>query len=110
MGDHDAVHVFAVGQFGDAATQLQQVFIVDAFGRNLHHLLAAHIGDLAKLRNTGNQLLDTDFGCLVGGTVGRTGASAGNGTAGSEDHHVGQFGLGFNFLCLGGNGEQQQKG
>jgi len=110
VGDHDAVDVLAVSQFGDAATQLQQVFVIDAFGGNLHDLLAAHIGDLAQLGNTGDQLLDADFGCLVGGAVSGAGASAGNGAAGGEDHHVREFGFGFDFFCLSGNGEQQQEG
>ena len=110
VGDHDAVDVLAVGQFGDTATQLQKVFVIDAFRRNLHHLFAANIGDLAKLRNAGDQLFDADLGRLVGGTVGSTGAGASDGTAGGEDDYVGQFGLAFDFLCLGGNGEQQQKG
>jgi hypothetical protein len=46
VGDDDAIDVFAVGQFGHATTQLQQVVVGDAFGGDLHDLLAAHVGQL----------------------------------------------------------------
>ncbi|MNL10713.1 hypothetical protein D3C87_1315210 [compost metagenome] len=110
MGDHDAVDVSAVGQFGHAATQLQQVFVGDALGRDLHHLFAANIGDLAQFWNAGDQFIDADFRRLVRRAVGRAGAGAGNGAAGGKNHHVRQFLLGFDFFCLKGSRQEQQEG
>src|SRR5690606_6060769 len=91
VGDDDAIDVLAVGQFGDAFAQLQQVFVADAFGGDLHHLLAAHVGQVGQLRHTGDELVDAELGGLVGGAVGGAGACTGDGAAGGEDHHVGQF-------------------
>lgn len=110
MGDNDAVDVFAVSQFGDATTQLQQVFVGDAFRSNLHDLLAAHIGQFAQLGNAGNQLLDANLGCLISGAVGCAGASPGDGAAGREYHDIGKLGLGFDFFCLKGGGQEQEEG
>lgn len=110
VGDHDPVDVFAVGQFGDAATQLQQVVVGDAFRGDLHDLFATNVGQLAELRNPGDQLLDADFRCLVGRAVSSAGAGTGNGAAGGEDHHVGQFLLGFDFFCLKSGRQEQQEG
>lgn len=70
MSNDDAIDVFAVGQFGHATAQLQQVFVGDALGGDLHHLLAANIGQLAQFRDAGDQLLDPDFCSLVRSTVG----------------------------------------
>jgi len=62
VGDDDAIDVFTVGQLGYATTQLQQVFIGDAFRRDLHDLLATHVRQFAQLGNAGDQLLDADLG------------------------------------------------
>ncbi|MNJ21469.1 hypothetical protein D3C77_158200 [compost metagenome] len=105
MGDDDAVDVLAVGEFGDALAQLQQVFVADAFGGDLQDLLAAHIGQGGQFRNAGDQLVDTDFGSLVGRAVGGAGASAGDGATGGEDHHVGQFLLVLDFLGVDACGQ-----
>lgn len=86
------------------------VFLGDALGCNLHHLLAAYVGQVGQFRHAGNQLVDAQLGGLVGGTVGGTGASAGNGAAGGEDNHVGQLLLGFGFFGRGGGGQDQQQG
>ncbi|MNI80393.1 hypothetical protein D3C73_1369240 [compost metagenome] len=110
MGDHDAIDVFAVGQLGYAATQLQQVFVGDAFGGDLHDLFAANVSQLAQFRNAGDQLFNADFRRLIGCAVGGAGASAGNGAAGGQDHHVGQFLLGFGFFGLKGGRQKQQQG
>ncbi|MOA17355.1 hypothetical protein D3C78_1376120 [compost metagenome] len=110
MGDDDAVDVFAVGQFRHATTQLQQVFVGDALGGDLHHLFAANVGQLAQFRDAGDQLFDPDLGGLVGSAVGSAGASAGNGAAGGEDHHVGQLLFVFHFFCLQCGRQEQQEG
>lgn len=85
------------------------VNIGDALGGDLHHLFAAHIGQVGQFRHTGNKLVDAELGGLVGGAVGSAGTGAGNGAAGGEDDHVGQFLLGFGFLCRGRGGQDQQQ-
>lgn len=55
MGDDNAIDVLAVGQFGDTPTQLQQVFVGNAFRGDLHHLFAADVGQLAELRYASDQ-------------------------------------------------------
>ncbi|MNO92629.1 hypothetical protein D3C76_842100 [compost metagenome] len=110
MGDHDAIDVLAVRQFGNATAQLQQVVVGDAFGGDLHDLFAADIGQLPKLWNRGDQLFDADFRRLVGGAVGGAGARTGDGAAGGQDHDVGQLLLGFGFFRLKGGGQEQQEG
>ncbi|MNF87799.1 hypothetical protein D3C84_702750 [compost metagenome] len=110
MGNDDAINVVAVGQLRHAATQLQKVFVGDALGGDLHDLFAANVGHLAQFRYAGDQLIDADFRRLIRSAVGGAGASAGNGAAGSEDHHVRQFLLGFGFFCLKGGRQEQQKG
>ncbi|MNJ82306.1 hypothetical protein D3C77_816200 [compost metagenome] len=61
-------------------------------------MFAAHIGKACQLRNASNQLVHAYFGGLIGRTVGGAGASAGDGAASGEDHHVGEFLLVFDFL------------
>jgi len=109
VGDDDAVHVAAVGKLSDALGQFQQVVVGDAFGGDLHHLLAAHIGQVRQFRHAGNQLVDAELGGLVSGAVGSAGAGPGNGAAGGEDDHIGQFLLGFGFFCRGRGREDQQQ-
>ena len=105
MGDDDAIDIIAFGQLGNPAAQLQQVVVGDALGSNLHHLLAAHVGQLAQFGNTGNQLVDTDFGCRVSGAVGSAGTCSGNGAASGQNDDVGFAGR---FLRLGSWQSQQQ--
>jgi hypothetical protein len=55
-------------------------------------------------------LFDADLGRLVGGAVGCAGAGTGNGAASGKYHHVGEFGLGFDFFCLKGGWQEQEEG
>lgn len=86
------------------------MFLGDAFRGDLHHLLAAYVGDVGQFRHAGNQLVDAQLGSLVGGAVGRAGAGAGNGAARGEDDDVGQFLLCFGFFGRGGGWQDQQQG
>lgn len=110
MGDDDAVDVFAISQFGHATTQLQQVFVGDAFRGNLHDLFATHVRQFAQFGNAGDQLFDADLGRLIGGAVGGARASTGNGAARSKYHDVSELGLGLDFFRLKGGGQEQEKG
>ena len=38
------------------------------------------------------------------------GAGTGNGAASGKYHDVGEFGLGFDFFCLEGGGQEQEEG
>ncbi|MNM81221.1 hypothetical protein D3C81_932170 [compost metagenome] len=105
VGDDDAVDVLAVGQLSHALAQLQQVVVADAFGGDLHHLFAAHIGKVCQFRNTSDQLVYAQLGGLVGRAVRRAGASAGDGAASGEDHHIGQFLLVFDFFGVDAGGQ-----
>jgi hypothetical protein len=110
VGDDDAVDVLAVGQLGDALAQLEQVVVGDAFGGDLHDLLAAHVGDVGQFRHAGDQLVDAELGGLVGGAVGGAGTGTGDGAAGGEDHHVGELLLLLGFLGRNGGRQGQQQG
>lgn len=110
MGDDDAVDVFAIGQFGYTTTQLQQVFVGDAFRGNLHDLFATHVRQFAQFGNAGDQLFYADLGCLIGRAVGGARASTGDCAARGKYHDVREFGLGFDFLRLKGGGQEQEKG
>lgn len=110
MGDDDAIDVFAVCQFGYAATQLQQVVVGDAFRGDLHDLFATHVRQFAQFGDAGDQLFNADLGRLIGGAVGCAGAGTGNGAARGKHHNVGEFGLGFDFFCLKGSGQEQEEG
>ena len=105
VSDHDAIDVFAVGQFGNTAAQLQQVVVGDAFRGDLHHLFATHVGQLAQLGHTCDQLIDAHFGSGVGCAVGSAGACACDGAAGGQNDHIR---LGSGFLCVNGWHDQQK--
>jgi hypothetical protein len=95
VGDDDAVHVRLLRQRGHALGERQQVVVGEAFGSDLEHLLAAHVGDLRKFGQAGDQLVDADLGGRVGGAVHGRGAGTGDGAAGGQDHHIGQRLLGL---------------
>lgn len=84
------------------------VFLGNAFGGNLHHLLTAHVGKFSQLWNTGNQFVDAQFGRLIGCAVSSACAGAGNSAAGSQDDDIGQFLLGLGFFGRCGGGQDQQ--
>ncbi|MNM55796.1 hypothetical protein D3C81_669450 [compost metagenome] len=109
VGDDDAVDILAVGQLGDTLAQLEQVFVADAFRSDLHHLLAAYIGQVGQFRYAGDQFVDAELGGLVSGAVGGARARAGNGAAGGEDDHIGEFLLGLDVLGPGAGRQDQQQ-
>jgi hypothetical protein len=92
VGDDDAIDVGLLGQCRNALGEGEQMFVGEALGGDLEDLLAAHVGDVAQSRDAGDQLVHRHLGGLVGGALGRIGASAGDGAAGGQDDDVGFVG------------------
>lgn len=86
------------------------VFLADAFGCDLHDLLAAYIGQLSQLRYAGDQFVDAYLGSLIGSAVGGAGAGAGNGAAGGENHHIGELLLLLGFFGRNCSWQDKQQG
>ncbi len=86
------------------------VFLADALGGDLHHLLATHVGQGGQFRHAGDEFVDAQLGGLVGSAIGRAGTGTGDGAAGGENDYVGQFLLLLGFLGAKAGRQDQQQG
>ena len=91
MGDHNAVYSRTGQQFVNPFCQFQPYLVRHRKAANVGDLLAGNIGILLDFRDSVDQDLHADFTGIVPGHLRGAAAAAGNGSAGCQNHYIGQL-------------------